>query len=133
MNAITKIGGFNDAGLLRQQALIGGVWQDAASGKTVDVIDPASQSVLGTVPDMSGAETRAAIEAIKSELGDSMVLLLGTRSGGGRIVRKDGQCNRRARFRPGPVVPWARLLARAGAYPASAARFPPKSARGVTW
>jgi succinate-semialdehyde dehydrogenase / glutarate-semialdehyde dehydrogenase len=65
MNAISKIGSFSDAGLLRQQGLIGGVWQDAASGKTVDVTDPASQSVLGTVPDMGGDETRAAIEAAK--------------------------------------------------------------------
>ncbi|MEJ2036447.1 MAG: aldehyde dehydrogenase family protein, partial [Maritimibacter sp.] len=63
MNAISKIGSFSDAGLLRQQGLIGGVWQDAASGKTVDVTDPASQSVLGTVPDMGGDETRAAVEA----------------------------------------------------------------------
>ena len=66
MNAITKIGSFRDAGLLRQQALIGGVWKDAANGKTVDVIDPASQSVLGTVPDMVGAETSAAIEAAEA-------------------------------------------------------------------
>ncbi len=66
MNAITKIDGFNDTGLLRQQALIGGVWQDAASGKTVDVIDPASQSVFGTVPDMGGDETRTAIEAAEA-------------------------------------------------------------------
>jgi succinate-semialdehyde dehydrogenase/glutarate-semialdehyde dehydrogenase len=66
MNAITRIDGFNDPGLLRQQALIGGVWQDAASGQTVDVIDPASQSVFGTVPDMGGDETRAAIEAAEA-------------------------------------------------------------------
>ncbi|WP_417711163.1 NAD-dependent succinate-semialdehyde dehydrogenase [Roseibium aggregatum] len=70
MNAITKIGSFNDAGLLRQQALIGGVWQEAANGKTIDVIDPASQSVLGTVPDMGGAETRAAIEAAEAAFKD---------------------------------------------------------------
>ena len=66
MNAIMKIGRFKDAGLLRQQALIDGVWQDAASGRTVDVIDPASRSVLGTVPDMGGTETRAAIEAAEA-------------------------------------------------------------------
>lgn len=70
MNAITKIGSFNDAGLLRQQALIGGVWQEAANGKTIDVVDPASQSVLGTVPDMGGAETRAAIEAAEAAFKD---------------------------------------------------------------
>jgi succinate-semialdehyde dehydrogenase/glutarate-semialdehyde dehydrogenase len=52
-----------DADLFRQRGLIGETWQDARSGKTVDVINPATQSVLGTVPDMGSAETRAAIEA----------------------------------------------------------------------
>ena len=49
--------------LFRQQGLIGGSWVAAGSGKTVDVFDPASQAVIGTVPDMGGDETRAAIEA----------------------------------------------------------------------
>ncbi|WP_113159549.1 NAD-dependent succinate-semialdehyde dehydrogenase [Brucella sp.] len=53
----------NDQALFRQQGLIGGVWQDAASGATVDVTNPASLSTLGTIPDMSGKETRAAIDA----------------------------------------------------------------------
>ncbi|MES5100362.1 NAD-dependent succinate-semialdehyde dehydrogenase [Agrobacterium sp. BA1120] len=52
-----------DQGLFQQQGLIGGKWLNAASGKTVDVIDPATQKVLGTVPDMGGDETRAAIDA----------------------------------------------------------------------
>jgi succinate-semialdehyde dehydrogenase / glutarate-semialdehyde dehydrogenase len=49
--------------LFRQEGLIGGTWVGARSGKTVDVFDPASQEVIGTVPDMGGDETRAAIEA----------------------------------------------------------------------
>ena len=53
----------NDQALFRQQGLIGGVWQDAASGATVSVTNPASLSTLGTIPDMSGKETRAAIDA----------------------------------------------------------------------
>ncbi|WP_431324067.1 NAD-dependent succinate-semialdehyde dehydrogenase [Rhizobium sp. YTU87027] len=52
-----------DKDLFRQQGLIGGKWVAAASGKAVDVINPASQAAIGTVPDMSGTETRAAIEA----------------------------------------------------------------------
>jgi succinate-semialdehyde dehydrogenase / glutarate-semialdehyde dehydrogenase len=59
-----------DKTLFRQQALIGGVWQGASTKATVDVIDPASQDVLGTIPDMGRDETRAAIvaaaEAFKS-------------------------------------------------------------------
>jgi succinate-semialdehyde dehydrogenase/glutarate-semialdehyde dehydrogenase len=52
-----------DKGLFRQQCLIAGEWRDAASGATVEVKDPATQAAIGAVPDASGAETRAAIEA----------------------------------------------------------------------
>ncbi|MBP1860314.1 NAD-dependent succinate-semialdehyde dehydrogenase [Rhizobium herbae] len=52
-----------EPGLFRQHALIAGQWTPAASGNTIDVIDPASQSAIGTVPDMGTAETCAAIEA----------------------------------------------------------------------
>jgi succinate-semialdehyde dehydrogenase/glutarate-semialdehyde dehydrogenase len=52
-----------DKDLFREQGLIGGKWVPGASGKAVDVIDPATQEVIGTVPDMTGTETRAAIEA----------------------------------------------------------------------
>ena len=53
----------SDKGLFRQQGLIGGQWQAALSGKTVDVIEPATQAVLGIVPDMGRDQTRAAIAA----------------------------------------------------------------------
>jgi succinate-semialdehyde dehydrogenase/glutarate-semialdehyde dehydrogenase len=52
-----------DSKLLRQQCYIDGEWRDAAGGATVDVINPATQKKLGTVPRMGAAETRAAIEA----------------------------------------------------------------------
>ena len=52
-----------DRDLFRQQALIGGNWRDANAKATVDVTDPASQQVLGTIPDMGRDETRAAIDA----------------------------------------------------------------------
>ncbi|ENN88453.1 succinate-semialdehyde dehydrogenase [Rhizobium freirei PRF 81] len=52
--------------LFRQQTLIGGNWVTARSGKTVAVVDPATQVVIGTVPDMGGDETRAAIEAAEA-------------------------------------------------------------------
>ncbi len=56
-------------GLLKQAGLIAGEWRKAASGKTVDVVDPATQAVIGTVPDMGGPETRAAIEAAAAAFG----------------------------------------------------------------
>ncbi|WP_062219074.1 NAD-dependent succinate-semialdehyde dehydrogenase [Aureimonas sp. D3] len=53
----------NDTTLLRFQGLIDGAWQDARSGATVEVMDPAKNEAIGTVPDMGEAETRAAIQA----------------------------------------------------------------------
>src|SRR5438874_4494540 len=53
----------SDKNLFRQQGLIGGHWVGALSGKTIDVIEPATQTALGIVPDMGRDETRAAIAA----------------------------------------------------------------------
>ncbi|QOZ36423.1 NAD-dependent succinate-semialdehyde dehydrogenase [Bradyrhizobium sp. CCBAU 53421] len=53
----------SDKQLFRQQGLIGDQWKGALSGKTIDVIEPATQAVLGTVPDMGRDETRAAVAA----------------------------------------------------------------------
>ncbi|MBB3388263.1 succinate-semialdehyde dehydrogenase/glutarate-semialdehyde dehydrogenase [Rhizobium sp. BK275] len=58
-----------ETGLFRQQALIGGKWIAAASDNSVEVTDPATQTVIGTVPDMGAAETRAAIEAAEAAYG----------------------------------------------------------------
>ncbi|MDX8438932.1 NAD-dependent succinate-semialdehyde dehydrogenase [Mesorhizobium australafricanum] len=59
-----------DKSLFREAGLIGGEWVAAGSGKTVDVIDPATQAAIGTVPDMAGPETRAAIDAAASAYRD---------------------------------------------------------------
>lgn len=52
-----------DATLFRQQAYIDGTWLDADSGQTIQVNNPATGEILGTVPKMGAAETRRAIEA----------------------------------------------------------------------
>src|SRR5690349_13439503 len=52
-----------DPSLFRQQCYINGAWADADSGKTIDVTNPATGEVLGTIPNMGTAETRRAIEA----------------------------------------------------------------------
>lgn len=49
--------------LFKQQAYIDGQWVDADSGETLEVTNPATGEVLGTVPKMGRAETRRAIEA----------------------------------------------------------------------
>ncbi|RUW24922.1 NAD-dependent succinate-semialdehyde dehydrogenase [Mesorhizobium sp. M4B.F.Ca.ET.215.01.1.1] len=59
-----------DKSLFREAGLIGGEWVIADSGKTVDVIDPATQAAIGTVPDMAAPETRAAIDAAAAAYGD---------------------------------------------------------------
>lgn len=52
-----------DQDLFRQQAYINGAWVDAASGKTIEVYNPATGEFLGAVPNMGAAETKAAIAA----------------------------------------------------------------------
>lgn len=54
--------------LFRQQCYIDGAWLDAESGKSIDVINPATGGVLGTIPNMGTAETRRAIEAANRAL-----------------------------------------------------------------
>ena len=57
-----------DTSLLRQQSYIGGEWQNADSGATCDVRNPATGDKIGTVPKMGTAETRRAIEAAKAAM-----------------------------------------------------------------
>lgn len=52
-----------DAGLFRQQAFVDGQWVEAAGGRTLDVNNPATAEILGTVPNMDGADAKRAIEA----------------------------------------------------------------------
>jgi len=52
-----------DPSLLRQQCYVDGEWVDARSGQKVDVTNPATGEVLGTVPNLDALETRRAIEA----------------------------------------------------------------------
>jgi len=52
-----------DQSLLRQSCYLNGQWLAADSGKTIDVTNPATGEVLGTIPRMGTAETRRAIEA----------------------------------------------------------------------
>jgi succinate-semialdehyde dehydrogenase/glutarate-semialdehyde dehydrogenase len=58
----------SDPRLFREQCYVDGQWVGAASGKTVDVTDPASGEVIGTVPSMNAEETRRAIEAADAAL-----------------------------------------------------------------
>lgn len=52
----------NDKSLFRQQCYIAGQWRDSSSGKTIDVNNPATGEVIGTVPSMTGEEVLEVIE-----------------------------------------------------------------------
>jgi succinate-semialdehyde dehydrogenase/glutarate-semialdehyde dehydrogenase len=57
-----------DAGLWKNRCLIGGQWLAADSGLTLEVHNPATAALLGTVPDMRATETRRAIDAAHAAL-----------------------------------------------------------------
>ncbi len=48
--------------LLREQCFVAGNWCSAASGKTIDVVNPADASVVAKVPSFSSEETRDVID-----------------------------------------------------------------------
>ncbi|KVH09459.1 MULTISPECIES: NADP-dependent succinate-semialdehyde dehydrogenase [Burkholderia] len=57
-----------DTDLLKDVCLIGGEWTAADDGATIDVFNPATGSVLGSVPRAGAAETRRAIDAASRAL-----------------------------------------------------------------
>ncbi|MGO1120870.1 NADP-dependent succinate-semialdehyde dehydrogenase [Rhodovibrionaceae bacterium A322] len=57
-----------DAALFRQQCYIAGQWADADSGETLEVTNPATGDVLGSIPNMGADETRRAIEAAEAAM-----------------------------------------------------------------
>ena len=52
-----------DAKLFHEQGYVDGGWTDADSKQTIGVTNPATGSVMGSIPKMGAAETRRAIEA----------------------------------------------------------------------
>lgn len=56
----------SDNDLFKQQCYIDGTWCDADSEKTLEVSNPATGDVLGTIPNMGTSETRSAIEAAET-------------------------------------------------------------------
>ena len=53
----------HDPSLFRQACLVNGKWIEAADGKVITVLNPATNEPVGTVPALGTTETRAAIEA----------------------------------------------------------------------
>lgn len=59
---IDMLNNLQDAALLKQRGLIDGKWQSADDGTTVDVTNPATGDVIGSVPNMGAVETQRAID-----------------------------------------------------------------------
>ena len=76
--------------LFKQQCYINGQWKDANSGETIDVTNPATGAVLGTVPKMGAAETAEAIE-------------------GARVAQKEW-AQRTAKERHAVLIKWFNLM-----------------------
>ena len=54
--------------LFRQQCHVAGLWIDASDGNSIPVSNPADGSVLGSVPKLTAADVRKAIEAANAAL-----------------------------------------------------------------
>ncbi|KQM22100.1 NAD-dependent succinate-semialdehyde dehydrogenase [Novosphingobium sp. Leaf2] len=70
---------------LKQQCYIDGAWVDADGGATIEVTDPGSGAVLGTVPRMGADETNRAIDAAEAALPAWRAKTAGERA---RLLRK---------------------------------------------
>ena len=57
------IPGLKDETLFWQECYIGGEWVGADDGAVVEVNNPATQEVIGTIPKLGTNETRRSIEA----------------------------------------------------------------------
>src|SRR5205809_401057 len=52
--------------VMRKQLFINGEWKDAASRKTIDVVNPATEEVIATVPSAEQADVDAAVAAARA-------------------------------------------------------------------
>ena len=75
----------NDPGLFREACLVKGEWIGADSGENIEVTNPATGEILGTIPRCGTDETRRAIAAADESLGAWRAKTAGERSA---ILRK---------------------------------------------
>ncbi|HMN46864.1 MAG TPA: NADP-dependent succinate-semialdehyde dehydrogenase [Povalibacter sp.] len=59
-----------DMSLFRQQAFIGGRWEDAPDGKVKQVFNPANGKLIGTIPNLGADAAKRAIDAANQALPD---------------------------------------------------------------
>jgi succinate-semialdehyde dehydrogenase/glutarate-semialdehyde dehydrogenase len=89
MNAVVKdrsaVPVLKDPKLFRDRAYIDGAWVDADGDGRFEVDNPATGAVVGTVPNMGGAETKRAIDAANAALPAWRALTAKERS---KVLRK---------------------------------------------
>ena len=61
-----------DVSLLQSGAFIDGKVCESISGSRVDVIDPATSKIIGSVPEMNGEDSRIAIAAAEKIVENSL-------------------------------------------------------------
>jgi succinate-semialdehyde dehydrogenase/glutarate-semialdehyde dehydrogenase len=59
---------FNDSSLFQQKCFIAGQWVQADDASTLDVYNPSTCALIGTIPKMGAAETQRAIQAANAAL-----------------------------------------------------------------
>ena len=69
-NAGALAGRLRDPSLLAERAFIAGRWCESAVGKVMEVTDPASGRLIGTVPDLGPDETGTAVTAAQKAFAD---------------------------------------------------------------
>jgi succinate-semialdehyde dehydrogenase / glutarate-semialdehyde dehydrogenase len=74
-----------DPTLLRRQSFVNGAWIGADTGATLDVHNPATGALLGSVPNMGAAEARLAIESAHAAMPAWAKKTAGERA---RVLRK---------------------------------------------
>src|SRR5437660_12498881 len=52
--------------LIRNQLFINGQWRDAASGRTIDVVNPATEEIIAAVPSAEQSDVDAAVAAARA-------------------------------------------------------------------
>src|SRR3954467_14036241 len=89
--------------IMRKQLFINGEWRDAAGGKTIEVVNPATEEVIAEVASAEQADVDAAVAAARAALDGPWAELSarergrGGRGGelsaraGGRVVWKIGE------------------------------------------
>ena len=68
MNLNTATVNLSNTSLFRERCYIDGAWVDAQDGAVIEVNNPATGSVLGTVPGLATEDTRRAIAAADAYL-----------------------------------------------------------------